>query len=140
MRFFAHTAAFAMPTNERVARHRQTIGDHTEEFIASGIAKLLGRKRQRRRFDMRQIELPQRLADSQKTILRSIFAAVPNPRRDEGHFGVFLFMLAGAAVRITKGFPDRVRREGRALRNSAVTSADTANSITPCLEWDVTLD
>src|ERR1035441_4721733 len=38
MRFFAHAAAFALPTNECVARHRQTIGDQAEEFIASSIA------------------------------------------------------------------------------------------------------
>src|ERR1035441_4161110 len=31
----------ALPTNECVARHRQTIGDQAEEFIAPSSAKLL---------------------------------------------------------------------------------------------------
>jgi hypothetical protein len=99
MRFFAHAAAFAMPTNERVARHRQTIGDDAEKFEATDIPKLLRWKRQRRRLDMRQLKLPQRLADGQKTVFRSIFAAIANPRARLG---------ARAVAQIP---PERCRRE-----------------------------
>ena len=61
---------------------------------------------------MRQIELAQRLADGHKPILRSIFAAIANPRRHKGHFGVFLYILVGAPGLNAQGLPEHVRREG----------------------------
>ena len=120
MDLLALAAAFAQPPDYLVAWQR-AVGDDAEQFEAGG--ELLGGKRQLR--GIVQVQLAQRFADRQEA---GALPAVAGPVRHEADLGE---LLVGPVALTLRYSGCQSASAWAALRNSSVTSALTANSITP---------
>ena len=130
MDLLALAAAFAQPPDYLVAWQR-AVGDDAEQLEATLGGKLRGGKRQLR--GVGQVQLPQGLADRQEAVVGTP-PAVPGPGRHEADLGELLVGPVTLALRYS-GCQSASATARAALRNSSVTSALTANSITPNLAF-----